>query len=94
MEFEWDDEKNKSNLEKHGIAFEEAALIFSGVTLSKTDDRRNYGEVRTISIGQLVDQVVVVVVHTLRDHRIRMISARLAHRIERKEYHEYCSQIT
>lgn len=94
MEFEWDDSKDRNNREKHGIAFEEAALIFEGLTLSKTDDRKDYGETRTITMGQLADQVVVVVVHTDRNGRIRLISARFANRMERKEYNDYRSQIT
>jgi len=94
LEFEWDDSKDRNNREKHGIAFEEAALIFEGLTLSKTDDRKDYGETRTITMGQLADQVVVVVVHTDRNGRIRLISARFANRMERKEYNDYRSQIT
>lgn len=94
MEFEWDEEKDRSNREKHGIAFEEAALIFEGVTLSKTDDRKDYGETRTITMGQLAEEVVVVVVHTDRNGRTRLISARLANRLERKQYNDYRSKIT
>ena len=94
MDFEWDEEKNKANLAKHGIAFEEAALIFRGLTLTEIDDRQDYGETREISIGQLPEQVVVVVVHTDRRGVIRIISARLANRAERRKYDEYCKKIT
>jgi uncharacterized DUF497 family protein len=93
LEFEWDDDKDRGNREKHGIGFEEAALIFEGLTLSKTDDRKDYGEIRTITLGQLAEQVVVVVVHTDRNGRIRLVSARLANRMERKEYNDYRSKI-
>ncbi len=93
MEFEWDEEKNKANLAKHGIAFEEAALIFRGLTLSAIDERQDYGERREISIGQLPEPVVVAVVHTDRRGVTRIISARLASRAERRKYDDYCKKI-
>ena len=51
--FEWDEEKNKTNLAKHGISLEEAALIFEGRVFSWTDNRKDYGEARSISIGAI-----------------------------------------
>ena len=93
MNFEWDDRKNQSNLKKHGIAFEEAALIFRGITFSTVDDRKDYGEKRTITIGKIADQIPVTVLHTDRDGRVRISSARLASRKERKIFDDYCSQI-
>lgn len=93
MDFEWDDEKNLANLRKHRISFEEAALIFLGPVLTRIDNRKNYGEVREISIGQIEGQVVVVVVHTDRGALVRIISARLAGRAEREKYHDYCKEI-
>jgi len=93
--FEWDDEKNRLNIEKHGISFETAATIFRGIILSRIDDREDYGEVRDISIGRVDTDVVVTVVHTNRDGSIlRLVSARRAIRRERKDYDEYCAQIT
>jgi hypothetical protein len=94
LEFEWNEKKNLANREKHGITFDEAALIFEGPTVTRIDDRKDYGEIRTISIGKFVEKVVVTVIHTTRDGRIRIISARLANRIERKKYNVYCSKIT
>ena len=94
MDFEWDEKKDRANRAKHGISFEEAALIFNGPTVSRVDDRKNYGEARTITIGAIADTVVVAVVHTDRNGRQRLISARLASRQERKEYDDYRSQIT
>ncbi|WNB74360.1 BrnT family toxin [Methylomonas koyamae] len=93
MDFEWDDEKNQANLIKHRIAFEEAALIFQGPVLTRIDNRKDYGEVREISIGQIEGQVVAVVVHTYRNGTIRIISARLANRTERERYHDHCKKI-
>jgi hypothetical protein len=94
LDFEWDEEKNEANIAKHGIAFQEAALIFRGITLTEIDVRQDYGEVREISIGSLPEQVVIVVVHTNRSGVTRMISARSANRAERRKYDEYCKKIT
>lgn len=87
--FEWDEAKNASNRLKHGISFEEAVLIFSSPIVSWPDNRRNYGESRIISIGLIQTVVTVVVVHTGRSGRIRVISARLASRRERRIYDEH-----
>ena len=94
MQFEWDDAKNETNYIKHGILFEEAALVYSGIILTEADERRDYGEKREISIGQLTDQVVIVVVHTDRNGVTRLISARTANRTERKRYDDYRQKIT
>lgn len=86
--FEWDEEKNQTNIEKHGVSFEQASRIFEGPTLTIVDDRFDYVEVREISIG-LVDGVAyLTVVHTDRDGNVRIISARPARRNERKRYDE------
>lgn len=89
MDFEWDQEKNAKNLEKHGISFEEACLTFEGEMLSRVDGRNDYGEQRTISIGLIRGVVAVVVVHTDREGKTRLISARLANRNERSLYDEH-----
>ncbi len=87
--FEWDKKKNAANRKKHGISFEEAKEIFDGPVLTRLDDRREYGETRRISIGALSDAVVIVVAHTDRAEKIRIISARKANRNEREVYYEY-----
>jgi uncharacterized protein len=96
MEFEWDNDKNTTNLAKHGISFEEAAHIFDGAVVSRQDTRFDYGETRTISIGQIAGPdtafVVVTVVHTDREGCIRLISARYASPRERKDYHDHDPQ--
>jgi uncharacterized DUF497 family protein len=92
--FEWDEEKNQRNLEKHGIGFETAATIFRGTTFSRIDDRDHYDEVREISIGRIETDVVVVVVHTDRAGTISLISARGANRRKGRDYDDYCSKIT
>jgi len=92
MVFEWDEDKNHLNIEKHGISFEEAVQIFNDVHLSRLDTREDYGEVREISIGMITGTVVTVVVHTDRDEAIRIISARKANKRERNAYHAYYTQ--
>ena len=87
MQFEWDEDKNRTNIGKHGISFEQAQLIFHGPTVDLVDDRADYGEVRTMSLGLLEGVVVLSVAHTDREGRIRLISARAASRKERAIYH-------
>ena len=81
--------KNLINIAKHGIGFEEAALIFENEHFTITDKRKDYGEIRKISIGSIKDIVIVVVIHTNRRNVIRIISARKANKEERGKYNEY-----
>ena len=92
MEFEWDDAKDRANIAKHGVSFAQAARIFDGFTLSRADRRLDYGEVREISIGQLEGAAILVVVHTDRQGRCRIISARPANRNERERYDQALRQ--
>ncbi len=64
VNFTWDENKNRSNLEKHGIDFEVATTVFEGDVITAEDCRRDYGEVRKISIGEIKEGLAVVVVHT------------------------------
>ena len=92
MEFEWDDAKNRQNVHKHLISFEEAKTIFDGDVLTVVDNRVDYGEVRFLSLGSLdleVGSIVIVAAHTDRGHKTRIISARRANRRERKQYDEF-----
>jgi len=87
MKFEWDRNKNRSNIEKHGISFETAKRIFDGPILSAIDNRLDYGEVRHISIGLIDEILVLVVIHTDRkNNSTRLISARKANKAERQRY--------
>lgn len=85
--FEWDEEKAASNLEKHDVSFQEASTIFMD-SLSSTisDPLHSFEEQRFVTIGESADQDILVVVHTQRDTRIRIISAREATRKERRDY--------
>ena len=86
-EFEWDDEKAKSNLKKHRVAFEEGATIFNDPIIATIPDPdHSEDEERFISIGRSVQNRLLVLVHTFRDERIRLISCRKATTAERKTY--------
>ena len=87
MKFEWDEKKNKTNAEKHGIDCIDAEDIFKSVRLTAVDNRRDYGEPRKISIGK-IGPYVCVVVHTERNGVIRIMSARKANQRERRKYYE------
>lgn len=86
MEFEWDDDKNRQNIAKHGVSFEDARTIFDGFTVNLPDDRFEYGEVREQSVGLVRGVAVVVVIHTDRGGVCRIISARPAVKSERSLY--------
>lgn len=92
MRFEWDEAKNQKNIEKHGVSFADACKIFDGFTLDVLDDRFDYGEDRTISIGQLNGVALLAVVHTDREGICRIISARPAKRSERSIYDQALRQ--
>jgi len=86
MHFDWNTEKNQSNSLKHGIDFNDAVKIFDGRMLIKEDTREDYGERRWISIG-LLNEIVVVMVFTIRDEIVRIISVRKANQKERESYY-------
>jgi uncharacterized DUF497 family protein len=86
MRYSWDEEKNRRNLELHGIAFEDAARIFEGPTVERVDDRFDYGERRVYAIG-LVNGLEITVIYTDREREgRRIISAWRAEPHERRHY--------
>lgn len=85
MEFEWDENKRLSNLQKHGIDFVDIPHLFEGRILSIEDVRFAYGEQRFVTFGLLVGRVLAVV-HTEQNNIIRIISARKATKNEEKYY--------
>ena len=87
-EFEWDDDKATSNVEKHGVAFEQARSVFRDpFAIELLDDRGDYNEDRYILIGMSAANLLVVV-YTERNGCNRIISARKAEANERRYYHE------
>jgi uncharacterized protein len=91
MQLEWDSSKATANLRKHGVRFEDAALVFLDPQRIETrDDRQDYGEDRWKTVGMVAPSLLTVV-YTVRGKdgdRIRMISARKADAHERKQYRE------
>ena len=81
LEFEWDEPKRLSNLQKHSIDFIRACQIFDGFTVEFKDNRYDYGEDRFIAIGE-TQGVILTVVFTYRGDIIRLISTRTATRYE------------
>jgi uncharacterized DUF497 family protein len=87
--FEWDADKSKSNQSKHGVSFDEAMTVFSDPLASTIyDPDHSDDEDRYISLGLSGEARLLVVSFTDRDDRIRIISARVANRRERKQYEE------
>jgi len=83
--YEWDQAKNKENLSRHGLSFEDAELVFSGPCVTFEDTRYDYGEERFITLGMLEGRVVVIA-HTMRGESTRIISMRKANSREQKTY--------
>ena len=90
--FEWDEAKNAANIAKHGLSFQQAVRIFRGHVLTQTAKTGANGESRSISIGILDGRTIIALIHTDRQGRTRIISARPAKRKERALYHGYYSQ--
>ncbi|CAO3426074.1 BrnT family toxin [Azospirillum argentinense] len=57
--FCWDDAKNETNIEKHGIGFAAAALLFEGLTVEVPDTRQAYGETRINAFGYINGRLFV-----------------------------------
>jgi uncharacterized protein len=81
-DFEWDPEKESLNIQKHGIDFPTAKLIWDGSVFERIDDRFEYGEVRFQAFG-LVENRILTVIFTWRGQARRIISARGASSRER-----------
>ena len=87
MKYQWDKNKSASNLQKHGIEFADAVSVFSDELAITIPDNR-FDEERFVTIGTDVFGRILVIVFTWRSEDIRLISARLAERRERKQYEE------
>jgi uncharacterized DUF497 family protein len=89
LTFEWDQKKASSNLRKHGVSFKEAATAFGDpLSLTIPDPDHSIGEDRFVLIGESQKERLLAVAHTERSDTIRIVSARLATRGERKSYEE------
>ena len=87
VEFEWDPDKERSNIERHGVDFTEAATVFGDpLELTISDPDHSVGEFRFLSIGHSVSNRILVVSYTERGDRVRIISARTPSSKERRQY--------
>jgi uncharacterized DUF497 family protein len=90
-DFEWDPNKARANLNKHGVAFEDAALVWDDPIHLVRFDRYEGGEERWHALGMAAGIVVLLVVHTYPDDsgdRVRIVSARRATKAERRAYED------
>ena len=97
MKFEWDTNKEKNNVQKHGITFEQASYVFADpFALNKYDSDHSNSEERWILLGKSLTETILVVVHTFREKDdiefVRIISARKATKQEQQAYKKRCPQ--
>jgi len=89
MRFEWDPKKAAANLKKHGVAFQEAATVFGDpLAITFQDPDHSEDEERRVTFGLSLQKRLIVVSHTQREDRTRIISARPMGRKERVIYEE------
>ena len=87
--FEWDQDKAKSNHRKHRVSFDEAQTVFlDELSITQPDPKHSLKEERLIILGMSNKHRLLVVSFTERGHKIRLISARKATRVERKRYEQ------
>jgi len=86
-QFEWDEDKARSNAKKHGVTYEEASSVFANpLAAIFTDEAHSVEELREIIVGSSAEGRLLVVSFTERVEAIRIISARSASRSERRDY--------
>lgn len=91
MQINWDENKNKANIKKHGVSFEEAQTVFyDPLTKVASDPEHSDEEDRFIAVGHSLRQRQLLVIHCYREDArdIRIISARKLTRTEKKQYEE------
>ncbi|MGH2350249.1 MAG: BrnT family toxin, partial [Chloroflexota bacterium] len=89
LRFEWDPQKARANLRRHRVSFEEAASVFLDPLANREpDDEHSDDEPRWVLTGRSARTRLLVVSHTVREGRIRIISARRAEPQERRRHEE------
>jgi uncharacterized DUF497 family protein len=89
LSFEWDKRKAESNLRAHGVSFVEATTVLGDpLSITISDPDHSSVEMRFLDIGLSCFGRMLVVSYTERANKIRLISARLAVRNERRQYEE------
>lgn len=87
LRFEWDPQKARSNLKKHGVSFSEAMSVFGDPLAGSIADPKHSGDdERFIVVGMSARNRLLVVVHSEGDDSIRIISARHARPREKRSY--------
>jgi uncharacterized protein len=91
MKFEWDQEKEKINIQKHGVSFEQASYVFADpFALNRYDNEHSNEEDRWVLLGKVLNQLILIVIHTFKDNDgielVRIISARKATKKEIQTY--------
>lgn len=87
MKLEWDDAKRSATLSERGLDFSDAEFIFTGRCVTMPDQRKDYGEVRYLTFGELQERVVVIC-WTWRGENLRVISMRKANEREIQAYRQ------
>ncbi len=85
MRFTWHEQKRQATLQRRGLDFADAEMVFAGTTFTFEDDRMDYPEQRWVTLG-LLRGTVVVLVHTESEDEIRVISMRKAEKDEQRLY--------
>jgi uncharacterized DUF497 family protein len=89
LAFEWDEAKARENLKKHKVGFEEGKTIFNDpFLLTFPDIDTSDAEERYVNIGLSIRDRALVLIHTERQGKIRIISCRKASARERRHYEE------
>ena len=88
MKIEWDPNKARTNIRKHGIHFSDAEIVLFDPNALTREDIQAEGEQRFVTIGSDAIGNILVVVYTYRNDDIRLISARPAVRKEKEKYEE------
>jgi hypothetical protein len=87
--FEWDRSKDSANRRKHGVGFADASTVFDdALSITIPDPDQAIDEERFVIIGMSRNRSLLIVVHTIRGERIRLISARSSTKHERRKYEE------
>lgn len=84
--FEWDEDKNSLNIQKHKLSFDMAKPLFDNPLAIIKDTRKDYKETRYIGMGKLEGRLMVVVFTMKTPNNIRIISFRKANSREQNEY--------
>ena len=89
MNFEWDTRKAANHARKHGVSFEEAATAFGDpLSITISDPDHSEEEQRFVLLGLSHRERLLVVAHVEREETVRIISARIGTRRERRTYEE------